>query len=384
MEGLGGPINVVSNRRHNALTATLRRHDLSALAERRRRHLVRMPNHDEACRCSCDPNSDGGEYRALIELKERKQHEKEETDESAEHERQQLTREEAAYDRKPDNDEDSDSDSDDEFDYLLDEDFGMQDETVRQLEEQRRAELEYAMLMRQFAGYHGYGVQRQLHPNRVLGIAGLGRDPTRSKHMAPPPQAVVLHLVDPDSLASASLDYFLETELAPESAGTMFLRSGGRSVLLMDTALAQKALPSSILNADKDLPALVAIRHGQVVNACPRLLGLCTEEGGEIEPSAVRQWLDRAGVLRTDPPVDEVCLIRPEEEVHMEFMRSQMDKQQQQQQQPVEEDHYDCGVEGCRKSFRHEHVGIQTEQQSGLVVKEEQILETTETETGEK
>mmetsp|Transcript_19553 Transcript_19553/g.54581 ORF Transcript_19553/g.54581 Transcript_19553/m.54581 type:complete len:433 (+) Transcript_19553:198-1496(+) len=409
MEGLGGPVNlarystggidpaledccrreVVGNRKHNALVTTLRRHDVAALAERRRRHLVKMPRsngnghgNDEACRCSCDPNSDGGEYRALIELKERKRNETEVLERENE-QREQLAREEAAYERKQG--DSNDSDSDDEFDYLLDElddEFGFtKDDTVRQLEEQRRAELEYTMLMRQFAGYHGYGVHRQLHPNRVLKLAGLGRDPSKSKHVAPPPQAVVLHLVDPDSLSSASLDYYLETELAPRSAGTMFLRSGGRSVLLMDKALARKTLPSSVVNPETDLPALVAIRDGAVVGALPRLSGLChggnSDNGSEIEPSAVRQWLDMAGVLLTDAPVDEVCLIRPEEEVHMEFMRSKMGGGEQpprQQEAAGEEDHYDCGVAGCRKSFKHEHVGIQTNQQSGLVVREEQIL----------
>ena len=264
------------------------------------------------------------------------------------------------------------------FDYLLDEDFGMEDETIRMLEEQRRAELEYQILMRQVAGYHGYGVHRQLHPNRVLRIAGLGRDASKSKGIPPPPQAVVLHLVDPDSMASASLDYYIEKELGKECPGTMFVRSGGRSVLLMDPALAKKTLPSNILNSDKDLPALVAIRDGVAIQACPRLLGL-GEEAGEIEPNAVRQWLDRAGVLLTDPPAEDVCLIRPEEEAHMDFMLSQMQKEQPAQQpahphEDEQEDHYNCGVEGCHKLFQHEHVGVKNEEQNGLVVPENTIL----------
>lgn len=372
---------VVDNRRYNALTTTLRRHDVAALAERRRRHLVSMPagdNHHEACRCSCDPNSDGGEYRALIELKERKRRDQQEEEQYDEAE-EKIAREEAAYERKnivsdnynKDNNS-GDSDSDDEFDYLLDEDFGMEDERIRQLEEQRRGELEYQILMRQIAGYHGYGVHRQLHPNRVLRIAGLGRNAAenRKSSIPPPPPAVVLHLVDADSMASASLDYYIETELAKEYPGTMFMRSGGRSVVLMDAVLAQKSFPSNILDPDKDMPALLAIRDGVVINACPRLLGLTADgSDGEIEPHAVRQWLDRSGVLLTDAPIEDVCLIRPEEEAHMDFMLSA-----QQQAPPPEEKHYDCGLEGCHKSFKHEHVGIQTSQQDGLVVKEETIL----------
>lgn len=327
-------------------------------------------SHHEACRCSCDPNSDGGEYRALIEFKERKR--QEQYDEGTE---EQIAREESEYGRKTGADGDSsnggDSDSDDEFDYLLDEDFD-EDENIRQLEEQRRAELEYQMLMRQVAGYHGYGVHRQLHPNRVLRIAGLGRNAaeTRKSSIPPPPQAVVLHLVDPDSLASASLDYFIENELANEYPGTMFMRSGGRSVILMDDSLAKKCFPSNILDPDKDMPALLAIREGVVINACPRLQGLAADGGeGEIDSHAVRQWLDRSRVLLTETPIEDVCLIRPEEEAHMNFMQQQLQKAP-----PPEEEYYNCGVEGCQKSFKHEHVGVQTSEQSGLVVQEDTIL----------
>ena len=365
----------MGNRKHNALATTLRRHDVSALAERRRRHLVTMPvgdSHHEACRCSTDPTSDGGEYPALVEFKEMKRQEQ------SDREKEQIAREEAEYERKTDTSDgisdSQDGDSDDEFDYLLDEDFG-DDENVRELEKNRRAELEYQMMMRQIAGYHGYGVHRQVHPKRVLRIAGLGRDAAKNRDssLPPPPQAVVLHLYDPESVASASLDYFLEDELAKDYPGTIFLRSVGRSVLAMDSSLAQKSFPPQILDQDKDMPALLAIRDGIVINACPRLLGLAMNSGdGEIEPHAVRQWLDHSRVLLTETPIEDVCLIRPEEEVHMNFTASQQQKTQQ--VPPSEEDFYNCGVKGCQKHFRHEHVGIQTSEQSGLVVKEDTIL----------
>jgi len=397
MEGFGGPVNleqystggidpaledccrreVLGNRRHNALTTTLRQHDVAALAERRRRHLVTMSvgdSHHEACRCSCDPNSDGGEYLALVELKERKRQEQQD-EVKYEGTEEQIDREESADERKIDVCDDINdsggSDSDDEFDYLLDEDFG-KDVNVRQLEEQRRAELEYQILMRQIAGYHGYGVHRQVHPSRVLRIAGLGRNAAenRKSSIPPPPLAVVLHLVDADSVASASLDYFIENELAKEYPGTMFMRSGGRSVILMDSSLAQKKFPSNILDPDKDMPALLAIRDGVVINACPRMLGLAAD--GEIEPHAVRQWLDRSRVLLTETPLEDVCLIAPEQEAHMDFMLSQQQKLEQ--APPPEEEYYNCGIKGCHKSFKHEHVGIQTSEQNGLVVKEDTVL----------
>jgi hypothetical protein len=272
--------------------------------------------------------------------------------------------------------ESNDDDSDDEFDYLLDEDSSGEQDKIKELEEARRAELEFQILMRQMAGQHGYGVTRQLHPTRVLKAAGLGMLSTTTNTWRVPPPAVVLHLVDPDSVGSASLDYYLETELAQENPGTMFLRSGGRSTLLMDSALARQSLPSSVLDADRDLPALIAIRDGTVVNVIPRLQGLTSSRGshddGEVEPHAVRQWLDQCGVLLKDPPrMDEMCFIRPEEDALMDYLSTQP-----QHYKVEEEERYDCGLEGCNKSFKHEHVGIQTSEQSGLVVKQETILGT--------
>jgi len=41
-----------------------------------------------------------------------------------------------------------------------------------------------------------------------------------------------------------------------------------------------------------------------------------------------------------------------------------------------EEERFECGVAECNKSFRHEHVGVQTEHQQGLVVSEEDIIGT--------
>lgn len=61
-----------SIRHGNAIKRTLQRHDVVAEKERRRRQLVQTPAFT-GCRCCYDPNSDGsGEYRALIELRQRK------------------------------------------------------------------------------------------------------------------------------------------------------------------------------------------------------------------------------------------------------------------------------------------------------------------------
>jgi hypothetical protein len=261
-----------------------------------------------------------------------------------------------------------DSGSDDEFDYLLDEKLPGEIDTIRELEEKRRAELEYEFFMRQVAGQHGYGVHRQLHPTRVLKAAGLLD--TGSSGRIPPP-AVVLHLVDPDSMGSASLDYFLETTLAPTNPGTVFLRSGGRSTLLMDPSVANKYLPSNVLDPDRDMPALLAIKDGIVVNACPSLHGLTNRNYDHIDTYAVRQWLENAGVLlKQAPRLDFLCAIRPEEDALMDYMGNA----HKQETISTEEVRYNCGIEGCNKTFHHEHVGIQTSEQDGLVVKEDFII----------
>mmetsp|Transcript_22334 Transcript_22334/g.32981 ORF Transcript_22334/g.32981 Transcript_22334/m.32981 type:complete len:377 (+) Transcript_22334:51-1181(+) len=362
-EGYGGPVRldkyhldgidpalddccrreVESNRVYNALTSTLSRHDVTVLAERRRRHVLHDMSFGSGCRCTYDPNSDGGEYRALIELRET------------------LKKEEAEGDEEDDEDEKEveeadDDDSDDEFDYLLDEDLPNEND----LEERRRAELEFSMLRQETAIFHGFGVHRQMHPNRVLKAAGLG---SKARH---PPAAAVLHLLDPDSMKSATLDLILE-DLAKAYKGTKFLRSGGRSTLLLDADLASTSLPN--IKPDDDMPCLVCIHGGDVISICPRLEGL-TEENRAL-PAAVRHWLDRSHVLiENTPAFDELCHIRPEEDALLDHMRVAKEP---------EIERFDCGVPNCNKTFSHEHIGIGNEEQKGLVLSEETVLGTSET-----
>jgi hypothetical protein len=92
-------------------------------------------------------------------------------------------------------------------------------------------------------------------------------------------------------------------------------------------------------------------------------------EGGEVDTIAVREWLENCGVLSNRPPrMDDLCNIRPEEEALMDSGLIAQSKV------AAEQERYDCGLEGCNKSYKHEHVGIQTSEQSGLVVSEETIL----------
>ena len=364
---------------------------MAALAERKRRHLVQTPTF-EGCRCCYDPTSDGGgsggDYPALTDYYQQ-HHYSNQNDGSVENQQHDENDEKKHHD--------SDDDSDDEFDYLLDEDFSStsninndNDEddyrmSLQQAEEARRAQLEWEILQRQVAMQHGYGTHRQMHPLRVLKAAGLTTTTTTSTQTRPPPPAVVLHLIDPDSLASASLDFFLETRLAMKYPGTIFLRSSGRSTLLMNAPLlVQKHFP--MLNVDNyhtstnasggpggsgDLPALVAIREGQVVNISKGLREVCQYDGGEIEARAVEMWLEQSGVLRDHPPsYDSLCFIRPEEEALMQYLGQKGANQHELPQERF----FDCGVTGCSKTFPHEHVGIKNSEQDGLVLKEETIL----------
>ena len=91
--------------------------------------MVKIPY--DACRCSCDPKSDGGEYQALIEFKEQKQREQEKEAEGRREEEEELTSEKEELDAPSNNnyrsknkgslddvEENNSVDSDDEFDYL--------------------------------------------------------------------------------------------------------------------------------------------------------------------------------------------------------------------------------------------------------------------------
>jgi hypothetical protein len=358
-EGYGGPIRlddyhldgidpalddccrreVEYNRVHNALTSTLSRHDVTRLAERRRRNVLQNLNFGSGCRCCYDPNIDGGEYRALTEMKEKLKREGNEISDVADEE--VKTRRDSG---------EGFEDEDDEFDYLLDEDLPVESS----VEKIRRAELEFAMLSQETAIQHGYGVHRQMHPSRVLKAAGLGggRDA---------PHGVVLHLFDPESLVSASLDVCLEM-LAAKYKGTKFLRSLGRSTLVYGADFASKHL--SDIRPDSDMPILVAIREGCVVATSLRLRGMANDD--EVVTHAVEDWLEHAHVLvERPPPFEEVCHIRPEEEALLDHMVGAKVQQSER---------YDCGIPTCYKAFPHDHIGVQTAKQDGLLVQQETVI----------
>ena len=377
---------IESNRYRNAINRTLQRHDVVAMKERRRRNLVTTPDNVIGCRCSLDPNSDGGEYQALVELREttRVQDSLREANDDEHDDKKYYLDSSDTLDHGNNGNNDS-SDSDDEFDYLLDVDFGGDDNNsnslLKQAEDRRRQELEMAALTQQILKQHGYGTHRQIHPSRILHVAGLSVK-KQQQFVDVAASAVVVHLVDPESIASASLDLFLEelagmegcTKQTPYTGmarGTKFMRSLGRSALLMNAELASKVLPK--LQPDRDIPALVAIRDGVVINSCPRLSGLTTDPvHHKVDMDAVYQWLDRAGVLLSEPPqFYQVCQIRPEEEALMDYLSTPATTTKYVEE---EENRFDCGNPTCTKSFPHEHIGVPNEQQSGLLVSEDTVL----------
>ena len=262
----------------------------------------------------------------------------------------------------------SDTDSDDEFDYLLDEEI----ETTsaeHYYEAQRRAELESMARNHEVLRYHGYGVHRQMHPQRIFPSVGY-RNADKDRYI--PPGAVV-HLYDAHSPLSVSLDLCLES-IASKYPGTKFVRGLGITSILY----AEECEDGRWKNGD--LPMLLALRDGKVAAFSSGLRDFTTGQDA-VEPRAVEQWLDHANVLIDAlPPVDAVCRIRPEEDMLMENMRQLrgLGRQAEEIDNADAQNRYDCGVDGCNKSFFHEHVGVKNDAQDGMLVSESQVLASAE------
>ena len=392
-------IKIETNRKQNALEATVRRHDRIALAERRRRNVITDLSFGSGCRCSYDTN-DGGEYTALFDLRKYGLIDDNNNDVNNNNNNDDNDNQEKDKDvMKKNNDNDSNSDSDSEFDYLLDDDdlpggqpINDNNETtisinpLKLLQQERLEELQLSALIRESALQHGFGVHRQFHPQRVLHAAGLGFEGKRydanhynrtssgsSNVAALIPPAAVIHLNE-DCVLSASLDLCLEEMALNTYRGTKFLRSFGRSTLSFNKELVQKVLPT--LKIDSSLPALIAVKDGVVVSICENLSlfvngGRSHQNSNKdemVDSRAVEEWLDRTGVLLHEVPIayEDYCRIRPEEDALIENMMREKARL-------TEEERFDCGVPGCEKTFYHEHVGVKNGEQSGLVVGEDLI-----------
>jgi hypothetical protein len=172
----------------------------------------------------------------------------------------------------------------------------------------------------------------------------------------------------------------------------------------LDTnGIASHHFPRHFINPTTDLPALVAIRDGMVVSICKNLHGLVVNDdesnngdndddvavgGVQVLSHVVLHWLDRTGILRDipTPPMDKICYLQPQDmdriqniaalsSVSMDHIENNKNHPSKvAQEQTNHQRRYNCGVPGCCKEFRHEHVGITNEIQSGTIVSTEEIL----------
>jgi len=227
-----------------------------------------------------------------------------------------------------------------------------------------------------------------MHPSRAFKAAGLSdssggnrQNTSMMSRAVNKDVSCVVHLYH-DAADSAHLDLHLES-IASSHRGTKFLRVSGRVALIINPEIVAQQPPLKRLDPNTDVPALVAVRDGSVVTTTP-LSDLC--EGDTLDPLALKQWLSQTGVLSTSPPpMEELCRIRPEElalyesgfykggDAGLEQRRADglMPRRSAEASKVrKEEEFYECGVEGCQKSFHHEHVGVSNEMQSGLLVKE--------------
>lgn len=386
LEGIGGPIKVnhpdlsdidptlddccrreaESNRRFSALQETLQKHDKIALAERLRRNVLPDLSFGIGCRCCYDPNSDGGEYDALTKARQNLR-DFDNSNELYTNDKEEQSIYINANNRLEYQDVSNDSEEDSEFDYLLDDDV-IHSSKLYESHSERRLELQHEAFFREYSLLHGYGVHRQMHPRRVFQAAGLNFSPSSRILNNSIPPGVVLHLYDPNSYLSASLDLCLE-DLSTKYRGTRFLRSIGRLSMLLNADLGVKVLPR--LNSEKDLPALVAVKEGVVINVCPRLSGM---GHGSVEPRAVENWLGKASVLHKEVllQLEDMCSARiNDSSICINVRKDQLIRNDSEMISGIDTQIYSCGVAGCQKTFRHEHIGVLNQQQSGLLVPKE-------------
>mmetsp|Transcript_29079 Transcript_29079/g.44672 ORF Transcript_29079/g.44672 Transcript_29079/m.44672 type:complete len:385 (-) Transcript_29079:2034-3188(-) len=366
-------------RKQSARQQALRRHDRVGMAERRRRNVM-QPNIDN-CGCCQDESDD---YRALAEMRA-SMHQGEEYNEGYynsdddddddnndnDDESHNAVASVGIVREQQDDDSSHDDDLDDEYDDLLNDNDLI---NYSELEQERRAELELQMLSLETAKQHGYGVHRPAHPVHVFDEAGLQQATTNTKTT---PQAVVIHLYDPDSFLSASLDMWLEKE-ADSYRGTKFLRTDGR--LAVATLIKNKnnnnnrglMMIAGLGEQEGDFPALLAVRDGVLIAACP--LRAFARRRRRVEESMVEEWLDRTGVLLRNPPPME-CSFRSDQDGLYEPSSVIEQKHATTSTTMEEDDYYSCGVQGCQKVYAHQHIGMETEEQDGRLVSMEDVMD---------
>jgi len=313
------------NARRNATESILRLHDRVAKLERH--HQINLlPNTNLYKSCYTMEDGQLMDYPALREYRHHLMIESDDSDAEASLPDDVTGCAVASRGSLSDDndDEEEDDDDDSEYDYLLEETTL----NISNVEEERRLEMKLRGLHLDIARGHGYGVHRHVNPWNVWEQAGV--------NTPNPPQAAVLHLYDPTSTPSAKLDIILETKFASKYKGTKFLKADGKKAV------------NTILPPDS-VPCLMAIHNGTIIATSDKLRDVMDRHYNVIDEWALEEWLDRANVLiREAPNLDHLVRFRPEEEALLDSIRKD---------EEVVEEYYDCGLEGCQKTFCHEHVG---------------------------
>jgi hypothetical protein len=186
----------------------------------------------------------------------------------------------------------------------------------------------------------------------------------------------VLHLYDPTLADCAHLDLYLEG-VASDYVGTRWFRADGTK--LFDNPYPEMArLRASLkLESRGDLPALVAVRGGVLVNVSKGLQALGKlNRAANLSPnfpsepcltlSAVQPWLDSCGVLSSAQAVDVARLCKASTEI-----REMSERAREDEEDGEVEERFDCGMSGCCKTFVHQHIGAgEVEGQGGQLLRE--------------
>jgi len=319
------------NARKNATESILRLHDRVAKLERHHQ-INRLPNSDLYKCCYTVGDGQLVDYPALKEYRHNLMVESDDSDAEASLPDDQTGCAVASQGSLSDDndDEEENEDDDSEYDYLLEETTL----NISNVEEERKLEMKLKGLHLDIAKGHGYGVHCHVNPFNVWEQAGV--------NIANPPQAAVIHLYDPTSTPSAKLDVILESQrFAAKYKGTKFLKANGK-----------KAVSANPIVPEDCLPCLMAIHNGTIIATCDKLRDVMDRHYNVIDEWALEEWLDRANVLIREAPIlDNLVRFRPEEEALLDSIRKD--------QEVVEEEYYDCGMDGCQKTFCHEHVGEQ-------------------------
>eukprot|EP00752_Nemacystus_decipiens_P015562 g13885.t1 len=213
-----------------------------------------------------------------------------------------------------------DSDDDDDLDYLLD------DPEITRMA-QARVEAMHADAARlQKLRSLGFGLHLEVSESEVEAAS---RGQFRGA-------AVVLHFYDADSKLGASLDLLLEAK-AGSYMGTRFVRCR----LSPESAVASRMRVQRV-------PAVACYKGGVRVAYTEQLSQFGDSEG--VDPGAIDRWLSASGTLEFDPP-DTNAL-----QEGNGSMRGKDDAGEEGgEDDGGAEARYDCGLDSCHKTFKHDH-----------------------------